>query len=271
MHALLRGAQSAPRGVVVAADTTPVSATPRTTQALRCIQLDHRSRRAASFRTLLGRRAVGPRREGDVAAAGDVARVGVAPAAEAGESGVADPPVAAAASEGAGCSGVAGAVVAPRRAAGERLECFALLADGTCLFLAADDACRARGVDASRDAVSGPVRPAATAGEAPRGVADGSGIVKMAGEDRAGAAGAGRGTAGATAGGIGASMFAEPRPSDSTPTPIPSPPTSISGTATISWCTVSRTGSPRSRAGQGFVVRPQLPQKPHQSHERCAR
>jgi hypothetical protein len=28
MHALLRGAQPAPRGVVVAADTTPVSATP---------------------------------------------------------------------------------------------------------------------------------------------------------------------------------------------------------------------------------------------------
>jgi hypothetical protein len=53
MHALLRGAQSAPRGVVVAADTTAVSATPRTTQALRRIQLDHRSRRAASFRTLL--------------------------------------------------------------------------------------------------------------------------------------------------------------------------------------------------------------------------
>jgi hypothetical protein len=204
---------------------------------------------------------------GVVAAAGDVARVG-APVAEASESGVGGPPVAAA--ELAGCSGVACAAVAPRCAAGERLECFALLADGACRSLAADDACRARGVDAGRDALAAPVRSAATAGEAPRGVADGSGIVKMAGEDRTGAAGAGRGTAGATEGGIGASMFAEPMPSDSTPTPIPSPPTSISGTATISWCTVSRTGSPRSRAGQGSVVRPQLPQKPHPSHERCA-
>jgi len=32
MHALLRGAQSAPRRVVVGADTTAVSAPPKTTQ-----------------------------------------------------------------------------------------------------------------------------------------------------------------------------------------------------------------------------------------------
>lgn len=166
-----------------------------------------------------------------VTAAGDVARVG-APAAAAGESGV--PPVAAAASRVARCAGVACAVVAPWRPAGERLECFTLLADRACRSLAAGEACRARGVDAGRETMSVPVRSAATAGGAPRGVVDGSGIVKIAAEDRAGAAGAGRGTAGATEGGIGASMFAEPMPSDSTPTPIPSPPTSISGTATIS-------------------------------------
>ena len=62
MHALLRGAQSAPRRVVVGADTTAVSAPPKTTQPRRSIRLDHRSRRAALFRTLLVRQGTAARR-----------------------------------------------------------------------------------------------------------------------------------------------------------------------------------------------------------------
>jgi len=50
MHAPPCSGRSAPRGVVHGVAETTVSATPKTTQALRRIQLDHRLRRAASFR-----------------------------------------------------------------------------------------------------------------------------------------------------------------------------------------------------------------------------
>jgi hypothetical protein len=211
---------------------------------------------------------------GDVVAAGGVAPVGDTSAGAVG-SGVADPPVADLVPDVAERPGAAGAAVAPRRPAGAVLD-LALLDGEACLALAAADACRARADEVGRDAPPAPARPVASAGGTPRcGAADESGIVNVAGEERAGAAGAGGGaeggSAGAIAGEIAASMFAEPMSNDSTPTPIPSPLTSINGTATISWCTVSRTGSPRSRAGQGSVVLPHPPHKPHPSHERCAR